>query len=217
MKTTASVFLTTAITLLSPLKASAAIEIFGELKETKEAKDSADQGGGDAAPVKKAPPAAPTGGGMGPRTVTQNKALNILVRNASKLPEGDITVRYWFIGRDMKTKKITLVDGGEKKVSLKPNGEELIVSEPVKSKFTQRSNYVQIGKAPTAGAKPAAGAAKPQESDGIKLSSYAIQAIKNNKVVAENIMEPSFKTLIGSEGNKPGPLFQAKTEGEGDK
>jgi hypothetical protein len=48
----------------------------------------------------------------------------------------------------------------------------------------------------------------------MKISGYSAQVVKDGKVIAESFTEPSFKKLIGSEGNKPGDAFVPKTEGE---
>jgi hypothetical protein len=148
--------------------------------------------------------------GPGPRPVTQNKLLNVTVRNASAKPEPGITLRYWIIGRDPKTSKPALLDGGEAQLNIKPNEVKVISSEPVKTTFTPPSVFRQPG-----AAKPAAPAPKPPAAEegkavaptGMRISGFAIQAVKEDKVIAENVQDQSIKVLIGSEGNKPGRLF----------
>ena len=109
--------------------ASAVLELTGELVSFREKKE----------PGEKAP--APMRGGAGPRPVTQNKVLNVTVRNASGRPEPGVTIRYWIIGRDPKTSKPALLDGGEAQVNLRSNGIEVITSEPVKTTFTPPSVF----------------------------------------------------------------------------
>jgi hypothetical protein len=148
-------------------------------------------------------------GGAG--SVEQNKALQITVTNLSKNAEPGVIVRYWFIGRDAKTSKASLLDGGESQVALKPNGAETITSEPVKTKYTPPRVFKQTAK-PAAKGAAAAPAAKPAEAEGTRISAFAIQAIKEGKVIGEFVMDASHRALIGSDGDKPGPLFKAQKE-----
>jgi hypothetical protein len=148
--------------------------------------------------------------------MNQEKALRITVRNIGSKAEAGTTVRYWVVGRDMKTMKPAVMDGGETPVNLKPNGTELIVSDAVKSTFSNRGVYVQMS---AGGAKPGGGAAggaagsKPAEASGTKIAGYGAQVIKDGKVIAETFTEPGFKKLVGSDGTKPGDTFKPKSEG----
>jgi hypothetical protein len=133
------------------------------------------------------------------------------VRNASGRFEPAVTVRYWIIGKDPKNSKPALLDGGEAQLNLKPNGVEVITSEPVKTTFTPPSVFRQNGARPAA---PEAPKVAPITEDGkavaptgLRISSYAIQAIRDGKVIAENVQDQGIKKLIGSEGKNPGPLF----------
>ena len=136
--------------------------------------------------------------------------LTVTVRNASSRPEQGITLRYWIIGRDPKTSKPALLDGGEAQLNVKSNGVEVVTSEPVKTTYTPPSLFKQAG-----AARPAAPAPKPPAAEegrtvaptGLRIAGFAIQAVKDGKVVAENVQDSSIKALIGSEGSKPGPLF----------
>jgi hypothetical protein len=179
--------------------ASAALELTGEFVNFREKRE----------PGEKAP--APMRAGPGPRPVTQNKALTVTVRNASAKPEPGVTVRYWIIGRDPKTSKPALLDGGETQLNLKSNGVEVVSSEPVKTTFTPPSVFKLPGAAKAAAPappKPPAGEeGKAVAPTGMRISGFAIQAFRDNKVIAENVQDQSIKTLIGSEGGKPGPLF----------
>ena len=127
--------------------ASAALELTGELVNFREKRE----------PGEKAP--APMRPGPGVRPITQNKVLNVTVRNASGRFEPGITVRYWIIGRDPKTSKPALLDGGETQLNLKSNGVEVFSSLPVKTTFTPPSVFRQGGAArpPAPAPKPPAG------------------------------------------------------------
>lgn len=184
------------LALASP--ASAVLELTGEILNFKEKR----------APGEKAP--APMKAGPGIRPITQHKVLTVTVRNASSRPEQGITLRYWIIGRDPKTSKPALLDGGEAQLNVKSNGVEVVTSEPVKTTYTPPSVFRQAG-----AARPAAPAPKPPAAEegrtvaptGLRIGGFAIQAVKDGKVVAENVQDSSIKALIGSDGSKPGPLF----------
>jgi len=161
---------------------------------------------GRPAPVKKeagdtkpADDAAAKGGGP-------EKALNVTVRNSSSKPEANLTVRYWYFGRDMKTMKVDVVGGGEATVNLKPNGLEQISGSGIKSSYTQKSPFLTKAGPPKPGAAPA----KPQEGGEMKIAGYGVQVIKEGKVISENFLEASHKAVVGSEGSKPGNAFTPK-------
>jgi hypothetical protein len=182
--------------------ASATLELTGELVNFKETKE----GGEKAA----APEAMRSG--YGPRPITQNKVLNVTVRNASGKPEPGVTVRYWIIGRDPNSSKSALLDGGEAQLNLKPNGVEVIASEPVKTTYTPPAIFKQRSAprpaAPPPPPKPAEGEeVKNVAPKGLRISGFAIQAVRDGRVIAENVQDEGVKKLIGSEGKKPGPLF----------
>ena len=212
MKLTTLVVLGTCIALSH---ASAKIEVTAEIVTAHEKKDSAE---GGAAAKKTAAPAAP---GAAPKPIAQEKAMTITLRNASAKPEAGVLVRYWFIGRDMKTMKNALLDGGESTADLKPGSSIVITSEPTKSTYTQKQVFVPAAAAAkpgmgggAKGGQPAAPPAKQAEASGTKISGYAVQVInKEGKVVAESFLESGYKQLVGSDGNKPGPLFK-KPEAE---
>ena len=171
----------------------AGVDVFAELGRSASAKkeDGAPKAAGDA---------AAKGGG-------QEKALSITVRNSSNKPEANLTVRYWYFGRDMKTMKVDVVGGGESSVNLKPNGTEVISGAGVQSSYTQKSPFIAKPGTPKPGMAPAP---KPQEAGGIKIAGYGVQVIKEGKVIAETFLEAGHKTVVGSEGTKPGNAFTPK-------
>lgn len=187
-----------AVSLLVAANASASIEVKAELVNSAEkkeagapdAKDDAAKGAGAA--------------GAAAKGVSQEKALKITIHNASAKPEAGLIVRYWFIGRDMKTMKAALLDGGESNTDLKPNGTNIVTSDAVKSSYTMRSSFAAKGGDAKGGAKPT-----PAEAGGTKISGYGAQVIKADKVVAQFFSEPAYQSVVGSQGNKPGPLFKA--------
>ena len=179
--------------------ASAVLELTGELVTFREKREP-----GEKAPASMRP-------GPGPPPGTQNKVLNVTVRNASGRPELGVTIRYWIIGRDPKTSKPAMLDGGEAQVNLRSNGTEVITSEPVKTTFTPPSVF-RVGGAPRAAAPPLPKSQVGEDGKvvvptGLRIAGFAIQAVKDGKIISENVQDQGIKALIGSEGNKPGPLF----------
>jgi hypothetical protein len=141
--------------------------------------------------------------GMAPKAATaQEKGLKIAVRSSK--PESGAVVRYWFVGRDMKTNKVALLDGGESPADIKANAEEIIVTKAVKVAKPKPGGAAKPGAKP--GAAPAGGAGA---ADSVKLAGYGVQVIKENAVIAEVFSEPGVKQVIGSNGKTPGPLFHA--------
>jgi hypothetical protein len=180
--------------------ASAVLELEGELLPYREKRE----------PGEKAPPAAPMRAGYGVQPISQIKVLSVKVRNASSRFEPGVTVRYWIIGKDPKNSRPALLDGGEAQLNMKPNGMEVVTSEPVKTTYTPPSIFKQAG----AKAAPEPRKVSTINEDGkavvppgLRISSFAIQAIRDGKVIAENIQDMGIKKLIGSEGKTPGPLF----------
>ena len=189
------------LALFSLSPATASVEVRGNLVPTR----------GKGEDGKPKPPTSAQRGG-GPKPIEQNRVLEMMVRNQSSKPEPGILVRYWFVGRDAKTSKLVLLDGGESHVNLKPNGTEVITSEPVKSAWTPRPTFVQPPSPAAKGGRPVAGPAPsaPKEATGTRISGYAVQVIRDGKVIASDVMDDSIKTLIGSDGVTPGRLFKAE-------
>jgi len=119
------------------------------------------------------------------------KMLSISVRNASKRFENELIVRYWIIGRDLKTMRPSLMDGGELSTDLKPNATFIATSEAVKETASRKM------------ATPG----KMGEATGVKVVGYGVQVIKGGKVIGEAFQESIYKKLVGSEGKTPGPFF----------
>jgi len=179
------------------IQAFAGVDVFAELGRPASGKKEAGEKKAADAP---AGDAAAKGGG-------QEKALSITVRNSSNKPEANLTVRYWYFGRDMKTMKVDVAGGGESSVNLKPNGSEVIVGAGVQSSYTQKPIFIAKPGTPKPGMAPAP---KPQEAGGIKIAGYGVQVIKEGKVIAETFLEAGHKMVVGSEGTKPGNAFTPK-------
>lgn len=204
----------------------ASIEVSTELLLAAAKKEAGGEGAKEDKKEEKKPaaPGRAPAAGAAPKAMVQEKYLKITVRNSSNKPEGGLVVRYWFISRDMKTMKPSILDGGEANTELKPGGTNVITSEPVKASYTQRQIFFAVTPAAGAGAGAKGGApkggaaapgAKPAEAGGTKIVGYGAQVIsKDGKVVAESFSEPAYKPIVGSEGTKPGPLFKAQKDDE---
>lgn len=151
--------------------------------------------------------AAPAAKGAAAQAVaiSQERVLNIYVRNGTQLP-AKADVRFWAIGRDMKTGKLAPSGGGEKPVTLKPNATEMVESGEFTSEYKQRSTFVAVGAAK--GAKTPAAAPGSNEASGTKVVGYGVQVIVDGKVVDERFSEGSYKKLVGgSDNGTPAPPF----------
>lgn len=206
----------------------ASIEVSSELLLSVGKKESGDEASKEekkevkkpASPARAAAPAA----GAPPKPMVQEKYLKITVRNSSNKPEGGLVVRYWFISRDMKTMKASVLDGGETTTELKPGGTNVITSDSVKASYTQKQIFFAVAPAGGAGAgakgaapkaPAAAPGAKPVEAGGTKIVGYGAQVIgRDGKVVAESFSEPAYKPIVGSEGTKPGTPFKSAKDDE---
>lgn len=187
----------TALALLSTsalfCQASASVEVSAEVVASHEKKEASGE------KEEKKP-------GMAPKATAQEKALKITVKSSK--PESGTVVRYWFVGRDMKSNKVALLDGGESPANLKGTADEIITTKAVKVSSKPKSAFAaKPGAKP--GAAPAAPAGGAAASDSIKLVGYGVQVIKENAVIAEFFSEPGVKQVIGSTGKTPGALFQA--------
>ena len=172
-------------------QASAFIEVTAEIIPYREKKVAESSGRSTNAAAQPSVPVStkPSKGGE-----NQEKVLDISVHNGSKRLESELIVRYWFIGRDMKTFQSSLLDGGESSASLKPHETLKITSDPVKGSVTR---------------KPAS-PGKMGEATGIKIAGYAVQVIRAGKVLAEAYQESAYKKVIGSEGKNPGAFFRVE-------
>lgn len=192
MKTIPSIKVT-ALALLSTAalfcQASASVEVSAEVVASHEKKEASGE------KEEKKP-------GMAPKATAQEKSLKITVKSSK--PESGTVVRYWFVGRDMKSNKVALLDGGEAPANLKGSADEIITTKAVKVSSKPKSAF-----AAKPGAKPAAPAGGAAANDSIKLAGYGVQVIKENAVIAEYFSEPGVKQVIGSTGKTPGALFQA--------
>jgi hypothetical protein len=193
-------------------------------------------------PATTAPTAARPVAGAGPIQMNQSKVLHIWIRNRTRNEQPETTIRYWVCGRDMKTNKAVVLDGGEQLWKPGPSGSKEstkeILTEPISSSYQMKSNYTPVmvggmaggmaGMRPgMAGARPGmpmmqpglaggmpAASAAPQTSSGVKIIGHAVQIIQFDKIIEESYIEPSLKELVGSSGTKPGPAFVKKEAAE---
>ncbi|MEY2598430.1 MAG: hypothetical protein RLZZ142_689 [Verrucomicrobiota bacterium] len=138
--------------------------------------------------------------------ISVTRVLKLEVRNLSEDVQ-KVTVRYWCIGRDMKTMSLKVMEGDEKSVDLKSRGVAEVVSDEVKSEYHVKSSFTA---APAAKGKAAPAAKPPQPAGGLKLMGYGVQVIREGKVLAERFSDPSLKKVVGGgEGDTPAPLYKA--------
>jgi hypothetical protein len=126
---------------------------------------------------------------------TQVRSLNInLVNNSNESFDG-LEVKYWFFGRDMKSREVKVINAGERKSSLTPRAKELVESESVSSSYVEEHYEVAKGKGGKGG--------KPTKvpASGAKIMGYAVRVMKDGKVLAEYYSEPSYKERVNAATN----------------
>ena len=127
-------------------------------------------------------------------TKSQTRSLTITLQNTSKEPQNDLVVKYWFIGRDLKSKDLAVIKSGERKSSIPPSGKDMVESEDVSSTYTEAHSQVSAGKHGSGG-KSGNPKVKKVEASGDKIAGYAVQVLKDGKIVAEAYSEPSYKSI----------------------
>ncbi len=125
-------------------------------------------------------------------TKKQSRSLTISLQNTSKEQMDGLVVKYWFFGRNMKTKDTQLLKKGERKSSLAPGAKDEVESEDVTSTYTEKHVEVSAAKGGKGGTNRMP-TAKKVEASGEKLAGYAVQVVQGGKVVAEYYSEPSLK------------------------
>jgi len=113
---------------------------------------------------------------------TQTRTLNIRLDNNSAESFDGLQVQYWFFGRDMKSRDVTVIKTGERKSTLAPRGKEVVESESVTSSYVEE-HYEKKGRG------------KPTKvpASGAKIMGYGVKVTKDGKVLAEYYSEPSYK------------------------
>jgi hypothetical protein len=123
---------------------------------------------------------------------TQVRSLNIRLDNNSTQTFDGLLVKYWFFGRDMKTRDVTILKTGERKSTLAPRSKELVESETVSSDYVEEHYEVPKAKGGKAG--------KPTKvpASGAKIMGYAVRVMKDDRVMAEYYSEPSYKERVNA-------------------
>jgi hypothetical protein len=123
---------------------------------------------------------------------TQVRSLNIRLENNSNESFDDMQVKYWFFGRDMKSRDVTVINTGERKSSLAPRAKEIVESESVSSSYVEEHYEVAKGKGGKGG--------KPTKvpASGAKIMGYAVRLMKDGKVLSEYYSEPSYKERVNA-------------------
>ena len=121
---------------------------------------------------------------------TQKRSLKIFVSNGSKEPV-ELIAKYWFFGRELKGKDVLELDKGEKPVSTKAMGTEMVESAVVSAE-SEEEHYAGGGSS-----KGRSSAGKKTEASGTKILGYAVQVFQGTKMVAETYEPLSMKEQVG--------------------
>lgn len=140
-------------------------------------------------------------------TRSQEQQMHIHVKNIGDAA-ADVSVRYWFIGRNLGTNRTFPVAGSEETVSLGARGTRESHKELVSLKTD--SHYQEAGMNRVVhGQKKLLNS---QSDAGIKIVGYVVQVVKDDTVLSEAFSSQDLKAVVGSHGNKPGKPFQKKAD-----
>jgi len=128
---------------------------------------------------------------------SQNRELTIKVSNNSAESFSNLTVKYWFFGRDMASKSHDeeIVKQGERKLTLAARARETVQSESVASTYVEE--HMKPG---NAGGKGGGGKVA---ASGQKLTGYAVQVVNDGNILADYYSEESIKRKLAGDNKKP--------------
>ncbi len=126
---------------------------------------------------------------------TQTRSLKIFVSNSSK-EAAELIAKYVFFGREIKGNEVVKIDEGEKAVSVKPLGTEMVETGSATTKM-EEAHSASTGKGKGGGGNSSGKGNSPGkkvEASGHKFVGYGVQVYQGDKLVAE-----SYDPLSGKE------------------
>ncbi len=118
------------------------------------------------------------------RTTTQTKSLQVTLVNPSQQTLADLTVAYYLFARDVQEKEIVLVKKGQKTVTVKPLGKEIVKTDETVL-VSQNSHSRTVG-----------GRTETTPASGQKFYGYGVQVLAGQKLLAEAFDPPELKASI---------------------
>jgi hypothetical protein len=133
---------------------------------------------------------------------TQKRSLRVYVANGGTADASGLVVKYFHFGRDLKDRDASVVDKGEKGVSVKSHATEVVETPAATSVYTEEHGQREGGRK-NDNAKSNRGNRSGQnvrykkvEASGTKLTGYAVQVYSGTSLVAEYYSEPSLKEKL---------------------
>jgi hypothetical protein len=126
---------------------------------------------------------------------TQSRTLKISMSNLGR-EEVNVSVRYFFFAREMKTGEESVMKRGSKIAALPANSEVKIESETVTSSFVEEHSEIEKGK----GGKGKKNNSKLKKvaASGNRITGYAVQVVQGNAVVASYYSSPSIEQKLAA-------------------
>ncbi len=129
---------------------------------------------------------------------TQEKSLKISLSNTTNADIGNLKVKYYFFGHNVKDHEAEVLDKGEKTTSVKAHDTSIVETATVKASAVEKHAEAAPKKGAKKTAKPQAKVVQPS---GEKLTGYGVQVISNGSVITDYFSEPSLKDKVG--GSRP--------------
>lgn len=112
---------------------------------------------------------------------TDEKLLEIVLQNSTGKPYGDLTVKYQLFAVDLKSKAISVLRAGEKKVELAPAATVTVESESASATYTPEHSR-RSGRRST-----------QVPAEGQKFKGYGVQVFQGDTLLAEVFNPPTMK------------------------
>ena len=119
-------------------------------------------------------------------TVTQHKALTILLSGKPKTPETRV-IKWTAYGRDVKDRDVRPIESGEIKLDLTAHGQQTAESKRISTTFTpEHSESSKSGSGSGSGSSSRGSSrSKKVEASGVKFAGYSVQVLDGATVVGE--------------------------------
>ncbi len=124
--------------------------------------------------------------------IAQHRSLTIKLTNNSSEALGDIVVKYFFIGHDMKDHKLKVLQHGERKASLPPQRTATVESEGAVNTYTEAHTEIAKPKGKSKGRPRTTKVA----ASGQKVVGYAVQVFSGTKLEEEKYTAPDYKQIV---------------------
>ena len=117
-------------------------------------------------------------------TVTQHKALTILLSGKAKTPERRV-IKWTAYGRDMKHRDVSAIESGEIKLELSASGQQAAESKRISTTYTPE--HAEVSKSSGGNGSRSRGPSRSKKvgASGVKFAGYSVQVLDGGTVVGE--------------------------------